>query len=100
MGHRMPGEVRPDPTERHGRPVSTGASPFEACDSMEQGKPETRAGGCDTEVVTASGHIVTRDEPRPAPSEGARPAEEPTGAELPSGSFRGSTGCAAWPSSR
>ena len=28
-------------------------------------------------MLTASGHIVTRDEPRPAPSEGARPTENP-----------------------
>ncbi len=40
-------------------------------------KPEKSAGGCDTEVLTASGYIVTRDEPRPAPSEDARPTENP-----------------------
>ena len=68
---------------------------------MGQGRPETRAGGCGTEVVTVSGHIV--DERRtaaPAPTRaGARPAENPSGAELPSGSFLGSTVCAASPSS-
>ena len=44
---------------------------------MGQEKQETRAGGCDTEVVTASRHIVTRDEPRPPPpsSKGAQPTE-------------------------
>ena len=34
-------------------------------------------GGCGTEVVTVSGHILTRDEPRPAPTESAHSAETP-----------------------
>jgi hypothetical protein len=44
---------------------------------MGHGKLKTRAGGCDTEVVTPSGHIVSRDEPRPGPSETARPTDGP-----------------------
>ena len=45
---------------------------------MGRSRPETRAGGCGTEVETLSGHIVTRDEPRPAPREDARPVEGTT----------------------
>ena len=49
---------------------------------MGQGRPETKPGGCGTEVETISGHIVTSDEPRPAPREQARPAENPQGTKL------------------
>jgi hypothetical protein len=55
------------------------------------------SGGLRHGVVIGSGHIVTRDERRPAPSEDVGPMEnapEPTDLRFDPGS----TVCAVWPS--
>ncbi len=95
VGHRTPAEWRPDPTE-----VSTVRWPSGGrVTPWGRGGRTRERGVASTEVVTVSGPIVTRDEPRPAPREGARPAgnpPEPTGLRF----VPGLDGCAAWPSSR